>query len=463
MSIVATRVRMGDALSAARRRVPAVAGVTAVAAVAVGLGLAAAGLGPWSLAGAAVILLIGLAAVDLALIPVLAMPATLATMRAGGVLSFADLVLAAASVAALIKLRGRGGVALQPLIWAGLAYLVVILPTLILNRFSANYIEWAHELFLVIGSLVVGFVIAREGRAKAAFGLYGLACSAIGVAAGVIALQSFASTGAFQAVYLGDLHKNTIGGMLAAALVIAYARPRWLDWPGWFSNLVLLCSGIGVAASQSRQGMVGALVGVFIVSLRSPAIGRWARRAIWAAGVPIVFLVWQQVSSQLASGNQFNSAYQRLAWYAQSIDVWHSSPIFGVGLRWWYTSTFGVSFQPPNAELEVLTCVGVVGLLGFFAMFAGSSWVLLRIDPMYGTVGAAVVLARFTQAQFDLYWVAGQASLLWIVAGACIGAMVRDAAERPELALAAPAPAPLPSRANPSRPNPPRPNRGALR
>lgn len=442
MTTVEARTRVGDALSALRRRGPAVAALTAAVAVAAGLGIAAARPGPWALAGAAVILLLGLASVDLTLIPVLAMPATLATMRAGGVLSFSDLVLAAASVAALLKLRGRGGLALQPLIWAGLAYLVVILPTLILNRFAANDIEWAHELFLVIGSLLVGFVIASEGRAKLAFGLYALTCSAIGVVAGFMSVQSRLATGAFQAVYLGDLHKNTIGGMLAAGLVIAYARPRWLEWPSWFSNLVLLCCAIGVFASQSRQGMVGALVGVFIVSLRSSSIGRWARRAIWVAGIPVVLLVWQQVSAQLRSGNQFNSVYQRLDWYAESIRVWHDSPVFGVGLRWWYTNTFGVNFQPPNAELEVLTCVGVVGLLGFFAMFASSSWILLRLDPVFGTVGVAVVLARFTQAQFDLYWVAGQASLLWIVAGACIGAMVRDSAVRKELSLPRAVPGP---------------------
>lgn len=408
-----------------RRRSSGVIALTACAVACAALGLMSARVGVWAIAGAVLVLMIGLAAVDLSLIPVLAVPATLVQLRAGGVLAWSDVVLAAASVVALLMLRGRGGLTLQPLIWSGLAYLVVIMPTLILDRFAADYIEWAHEVFLVIGSLLVGFVIAREGRAPAAFGLYVFCCATIGAVAGVVAIVTH-----FEAVYLPGLHKNTIGGMLAAALVIAYARPAWLRFRPWFANLMMLFCVVGLLASQSRQGLIGGLVGVFIVSMRSPIIGRWGRRAIWVAGIPVVVLVWQQVSAQLSSGNQFNSAYQRLTWFAQSIQVWQKSPVFGVGLRWWYTSDYGVNFQPPNAEFEVLTCVGVVGLVAFIAMFGSASWLLVRLDPLYGTVGLAVVLDRFTQAQFDLYWVAGQASLLWIVAGACYGAMERDRALR---------------------------------
>jgi len=145
--------------------------------------------------------------------------------------------------------------------------------------------------------------------------------------------------------------------------------------------------------------------------------------------VPVVAYVLYEVNAQLASGDQFNSAYQRLTWIGQSFGIWQNSPVFGVGLRWWYTDRFGEGFQPPNAELEVLTTVGVVGLIGFLLMFASAAWLLAKLDPMYGTVGLAVVATRFTQAQFDLYWVAGQASLLWIIAGVCYGVRARDRAK----------------------------------
>jgi hypothetical protein len=60
------------------------------------------------------------------------------------------------------------------------------------------------------------------------------------------------------------------------------------------------------------------------------------------------------------------------------------------------------------------------------------------LEPVYGTVALAVVATRFTQAQFDLDWVAGQASLLWIVAGISYGVMALDRAKTAQPNLAPP-------------------------
>ena len=53
------------------------------------------------------------------------------------------------------------------------------------------------------------------------------------------------------------------------------------------------------------------------------------------------------------------------------------------------------AFQPPNAELEVLTTAGVVGLLGFLALMVGTLITLSKLDPSYGTLAVAIVLNRF--------------------------------------------------------------------
>lgn len=400
-----------------------------VIAVGAGIGVLSAGYVEFAIPVAITVLIIGLAAKDLSLIAALTAPATLIVARVGGVLSVSDVVLAAATLFALLMLRGRGALDLQPLIWAGMSYLALALPTVILNPYAANAVEWVHEVFLVLGSMVVGFVTGRQGKASLSIGLYIVACCAIGLTAAFVAVVSFGQTGTFQPVYLGDLHKNAIGGMLAVAAVIAYARPAWLGWnPRWTYAAAAVCT-IGIIASQSRQGLVGALVGILIVSLRPLVRGRKRGKLIWLATVPVVAFILSQVNVQLASGDRFNSVYQRLTWFGQSVDIWLQSPVFGVGLRWWYTDKFKEGFQPPNAELEVLTTVGVVGLIGFFLMFASAAWLLAKMDPVYGTVGLAVLATRFTQAQFDLYWVAGQASLLWIVAGICYGVRARDRAE----------------------------------
>ena len=382
-----------------------------------------------ALAVGVVVLMAGVAARDATIIPVLAVPATLVLTRVGGALSVSDVVLALASIVSLFALRGRGAGVLLPLVWAGVFYLATAIPTQLLNPYSANVIEWVHEVFLVLGSLVVGFVIGRADRARLALTLYVLGCCGIGIVTIFVSLTTYLHTRSFQPVFLPDLNKNTIGGMLGAAAVIAFARPVWLRWSPAWSWAVVIIASLGVVAAQSRQGLVGEIVGILIVSIRArPQTGRRVR-IVWLAAIPGVAWVVSQLTSQLADNNQFNSAHQRVDWYAQSFEIWLKSPVFGVGMRWWYTNHFAGqfdAFQPPNAELEVLTTVGVFGLIGFLTLFAVAGWYLWKMDPVYGTVGVAVVAMRFTQAQFDLYWVAGQASLLWIVAGICYGVKALD-------------------------------------
>jgi hypothetical protein len=399
-----------------------------VIAVALGIGVLSAAAAGYAIYAACAVLLLGVAAFDASLIPVVALPATMIVARVGGILTVSDLILAVAAFVALFMLRGRGGVTIKPLIWSGIVYLAFLIPTLILNPYSANYIEWIHELFLVLGSMIVGFVIAREGKARLALGLYLLVCAGVAVASAIAAVITFAQQGSFQPVYLGDLGKNTIGGMLAIGVVIAIARPTWVDWSRRFAwSMAILC-GIGVFASQSRQGMIGAVVGLIIVSLRPRLRDAPRGRLAWLIAIPVVIFVVYQVNTQLSSGNPFNSASQRLTWFAESVTIWQSAPVFGVGLRWWYTDRFGVNFQPPNAEFEMLTSAGIVGVVGFLLMFAVAAWHLSRLAPAFGTIALAVLAARFTQAQFDLYWVAGQASVLWIVAGISYGAREHDRA-----------------------------------
>lgn len=144
------------------------------------------------------------------------------------------------------------------------------------------------------------------------------------------------------------------------------------------------------------------------------------------------------VQDQLQSGNRFNSTLQRLDWFNESIQVWLTDPWLGVGLRWWYTSRFDAQFQPPNAELEVLTSAGVVGLVAFLAMFAGSMVVLRRLDPVYGLMPLMVLVCRLAQAQFDLFWVAVSGSLPWLITGIALGVHARVAdGDREDRRLAA--------------------------
>jgi polysaccharide biosynthesis protein PslJ len=399
--------------------------VVVLATVAVAVGIVSVGLPDFAVPVALLVLAVGLVLTDPPLVLVLAVPATLLQARFAGILSISDVMLAAATVVALFIVRPQGMRSMQPVVWAGVVYLAAAVPTLILNPYAANVVEWFHEMVLVLGSLVVGFAIGRTGRADITFRIYVAACVFVGVWASVVAVGMIA-TGHLEPVYLPQLNKNTTGGMLCAAIVMVYARPPWmrLKPPAMWASMVFLTAGM--LAAQSRQALVGALVGILVISLRRRQENGKFPKLAWIAAVPVLIFVTTLLNDQLDSGDQFNSAYQRLDWYRQTFDIWMHSPVFGVGLRWWYTSRFDAYFQPPNAELEVLSSVGVVGLAGFILMFIIAVVALWRINPVYGTVGVAVVLARFAQAQLDLYWVAGQASLLWIVAGICYGVLERD-------------------------------------
>lgn len=383
-----------------------------------------------ALLAALVVLAGGLSAVSMLAIPLIAAPGIVLIMRVGGGeqagISMSDLILFVALVPALLLLRRRGSPELGRLLLLVGLYQAVTLLTVIWNPYRANIIEWFHAALLTGGALVVGYVLGREGAARVALGLYVGACTLIGAWASLEALISLAA-GSVAPVYLPYMHKNFIGCMLGFAVVVAYARPSWLGWPRWASNTALVTCMLGIFAAQSRQALIGVAVSLAYVLLRE----RHRDSRSWlplAAMVPIGLFVFRTTQDQIASGNQFNSINQRLTWYEQALEVWETSPLVGVGMRWWYTDRFPYGFQPPNAEIEVLTSAGILGLIAFLITVAGFIFVLARMDPRYGTLAAAVVIARIVQAQFDLFWVAAQASAPFLIAGVCVGALARERA-----------------------------------
>ena len=163
--------------------------------------------------------------------------------------------------------------------------------------------------------------------------------------------------------------------VLCFAALVAYVHPPWMRWPRWLALAAfVLCTGgdalhpvaTGHRRARRLRRRRRASDGRDPAPLQAARPRRRRRRS----------RSWRPWSATRSTpGNQFNSVFQRINWFQDSIDVWLNDPIFGVGLRWWYTDRFPAKFQPPNAELEVLTTTGVVGLLAFLvvAMSAPSS------------------------------------------------------------------------------------------
>ncbi|WP_157803751.1 O-antigen ligase family protein [Luteimicrobium subarcticum] len=399
---------------------------TALAAVAV---LAAIG---WALpadrivavALVSLVVAVGASLLDPMAVPLLSMLGMIVVQRVGGgvSLSLSDFVLFGATWVALALGPRPFSRPMRALLWISAFYQLTTLFTVIANPYTANVVEWCHAWMLVAGALVVGWALGRSGHASAALALLLAPCAAIAVGT-LFTWLTQAARGDFGAVYLFwpyGMHKNYIGTTLAFAAAVMYARPPWLRWPRNLTRALFWLFVLAVAASQARQAYVSLAVGLVILMLRP---GQGVRHSRWVL-VPIVVAVVFVLTStheQVDSGNQFNSTYQRLSWFQDSLTVWRVAPLFGVGLRWWYTGKY-FSFQPPNAELEVLSSTGVVGLTGFVVLAIGGLWVLWKVRADFGTVAFTVVLMRLVQGQLDLFWVAVSVSVPYLIAGVCVGA-----------------------------------------
>lgn len=379
------------------------------------------------------VLVAGVTVLQPAVTPLVAMTALIVVQRValpGVDLSASDFVLFVAIWPALL-VAGRGySPPMRNLLWLAAIYQVATLFAVVYHPYRANTIDWFHSGMLVAGALIVGWAVGRQGYAGLGLGL--VLAVALVIAAGTIVQGTVQYAGGdFTAIYPTwpfAMHKNFAGTTLAAVALIAYLHPPWL---GWNRNLAIAAFWVCIVAvgfTQSRQA-VGAL-GValaFVVLRRDPDRTR-SKLGLVTIPPGIAFVAFT-VKQQIESGNNFNSLFQRVTWFGQSIDVWQSSPWFGAGLRWWYTDRFPVKFQPPNAELEVLTTAGLVGLAAFLVMVVGVLITLTRLDPRYGTLALALMLDRLVEGQFDIFWVSVTTSLPFAVAGVCLGAQALAQAE----------------------------------
>ncbi|WP_454043004.1 O-antigen ligase family protein [Cellulosimicrobium sp. Marseille-Q8652] len=398
-------------------------GVTAVLAL---VGFLVPASATYAVAAAAAVLVVGMTVYEPVALPILAMPALVVVQRVGGGgadLSMSDFALFAAFWAALVLGPRPFSPPLRALLWLTAVYQVATLFTVVANPYLANTVEWFHAWLSTAGALVMGWAVGRAGRARVGLTLFMIPCLVIAVltCAGAVQQLAAGNTGPVYLTWPFPMHKNLIGCLLGTSALVAYARPWWVGWPRWFAYASFWLCTLAVVASQARQALVGLAIGIMLITLRADP-DRKRSKLILLAAIPAVYFVWLAVQEQLSSDNEFNSANQRLTWYQQALEVWRTSPWFGVGLRWWTAGRTDYVFQPPNAELEVLSSAGVVGLLGFLVLFGGTLVVLWRLNPRFGTLAFAAILARFVQGQFDLFWTSIVVSVPFVVVGVCLGA-----------------------------------------
>ncbi|MGD8200626.1 O-antigen ligase family protein [Ornithinimicrobium sp. W1679] len=395
--------------------------------------------------GVVFLLLVVLALTQPVLLPLLAMPLIVVVLRvdAGPVdMTLSDWVLALAFWPAVLFAPRPFSPELRQLVWLNVLYQAATLFTVIANPFLANGVEWFHAWLLVSGALLVGWAVGASGHARLGVSIFLAACLALAVPALVQSVLQF-SRGNFSAVYPQwpwSMHKNFLGNLMGVAALVLYARPTWLGWTRRWAVPALAIIVGALAVTQARQALVGLAVGLLVVSLRQHAERRRAVVALLVA-VPMIYVVLTMVRDQIASGNQHNSWFTRLEWYADAYDLWLDKPLLGHGLRYWTQPQAPGAFQPPNAFLEVLASAGLVGLVGFVIFWVGTIVVLSRLRPSFGTLALALAVSRLAQAQFDLFWVSVSVSTTFVLIGVCLGLAyssrhLPDRAPRPKLAAA---------------------------
>jgi polysaccharide biosynthesis protein PslJ len=371
-----------------------------------------------------------------------AVPGLLISQRigiGGGDLSVSDAALVVAFGTAVLLGQRPYSRPLRNLLWLNLIYQFATLFTVIVNPYAANTLEWFHSWLLISGALIVGWALGAAGYARLALSLIVFtACVIAGLTVFEAVVQySVGNFGPVAPSWPIPMHKNFVGTVFAFGAIIAYLNPDWVGWTRGWSRLAFWLLTIGVVVSQSRQALIGLMAAVVVAIIRGGGRSRRSRALLLLLLIPAGWLVVSMVVEQVESQNQHNSVFQRLDWFREVYHYWREAPIFGHGLRYWYNPG-ELGYQPPQGELEVLASAGVVGLAAFIVMCIGILLVLWHIDPRFGTLAVAVVLCRLVQAQFDLFWVAAQVSIPFVIAGVCLGAMAHEKSPTSEESIGSP-------------------------
>ncbi len=369
---------------------------------------------------------VGLYALDPAVPAVLAVVGTLVVARlagAGTSLSVSDALLFVGALTAFTLVRWDVARRLRQALVVALVFQGATLITVAVHPNRFDGVEWAHDLFLVAGSLVIGWVVVDRDKTRPALTLYVAGCTVMALATAVVAVRSH-----FVPVSLPyGMDKNYIGNTLAVAILIAHLKPSWSGLRGrWLSVAKYVCA-LGIVAAQSRQAMV-ALAGAFVlVMLRDPRVTRRSR-ILLVALAGLAGVVYYTLANELASHNPFDSINARLDAYAQSIALWQRFPWTGAGMRFWYTGLYTLRIDPPNMEIAALATTGVLGLAATIWLAWGSLRILWRAAPQAGPLGLAAVGYHFMQGQFDIFWVSATGSLPWMIGGMALAVADRASA-----------------------------------
>jgi len=378
-----------------------------------------------------------LALVDPLLFPVLALPATLLLQRLGGSaagsgIDLSDVVLLIATGMAMPMIPWGSARVLRRVLLLDLTYQVLIVTSLVAAHGSTEVLAWLHRWLLVSGGVVVGWVLARSGRARQAVSLY-----IAGTAVLALIAISHAVTSGFQPAQFGIYQKNYIGAELVPAIVVVHLDPPWLGLDRRLARIVISLDILGLLASQSKQAIVELVFVLFLLIVTMPSLRRRSRLILVSAAPAAVFayIVSMRELRKFEHG-KFNSLKERSIALSNALVASNGHRWFGLGPHWYLLARYAGNIQPPDVFVEELAATGILGLFGLLVLVFGSAAALARLPRSVGMLGLALVLGRMVECTFDLYWVSAAGTLPWLFVGLSAG--IGDSVWRNPLSLADP-------------------------
>jgi hypothetical protein len=390
----------------------------AVVVMAAAVGVAAAGHAVIGLAVAGAVLAVGIFVADPMLLVVLALPGSLLIQRVGGSstnLSTADLLVFVGAVVALFHVRWRDAYYLRQFLMGVAWFQAVLILVVLAHPFRDNIIEWFHRWSYVGGSVLVGWVIATNGRTRQALRLF-LAGSSI---LALITMEH-AVTLHFQPAQWGVYQKNGIGAIMWIAVFVAQINPPWAGISRTEARInKYLCIG-GLLASQSRQSIILLILAVALSVFLNPELRRRSR-LIMLAAIPVGVVLYFSFSINAKNNPQFNSVSQRVDQLSAALHVWHLSPLLGEGMRFYNLPQFLAVTAPPNVFIDNLASTGIIGSLAFLFLVFITMRTMFRLPYAFGTLGLVVLLGHYIDGLFDIFWIGASSIGPFILAGISIG------------------------------------------
>ena len=299
-------------------------------------------------------------------------------------------------------------------------YQAILILVVVAHPFRGDIVEWFHRFSSLAGAALVGWVVGYKGRAHQSVRIYLWAASGLAL----LAIENSAAHG-LQPAQWGQFQKNLIGSVMWVAAVIALLNPPWVRIPKVEARVIEVLCLLGLLASQSRQSAILLVIAVTTgFLLNSHVRGRF--KTLVFIGVPALALVYYSMSLAFVNNPEFNSVAIRFGQISAAMHVWHDSPVFGLGMRFYNLPQYLYVTAPPNSLVDNLASTGVIGSVAFVFLVIVTMRAMNGVPRIYGTLGLAILLGHYVDGLFDTFWIGALSIPPFVIAGMSLGVADAD-------------------------------------